>query len=612
MTKKYITIPLVLFFLLFLIRMFYINTGLFVEFQMKTNSQSIGQVFFRNTNSTFNENDSKKFNLLKPSNWHNYRFKVKGNSSEIRIDPVNIAGEEIFIDNVKVYKIRGFKKETIFLNESLFIGGNQIGNLSFSNNSIKINSLGSDPYLTFNLLSNDKEYEHYFYLKDILILLFLFGICFFLVRFFKGMSTDNIHKYIIYVIVFAAFFGKCLYYSKSINLGSTPDEIAHLSYVAYLSENKKIIPDYSNFYLYDTNGNKTETKNYLEHPSIYYHFIGLFLPDNPKDVMKNYDQARNINIGIISIGIIIILYLGWLQRFSVLGHLLYSVTVTSIPMFGFEGAGINNDNLAVVGGALTLLGAQKLIKGNLSWSSYLFTFIGFSTAVISKITAGIMCGILIFFVFLYFFKSIKNKREIFNSKVITVLVCLLPASYFILLKMRYGVFQPSLQNLDFEAFKQTGFYIPPDERVILPFTSYTKLFLQKLWWSWSQVLSHVSVPKTSLFESVHLILLPILAIICLFIKKGKEFIFAKIGYISLFVFMIIHFLTVLKAHQLTGYTGGIQARYYFPLVAVVFLLSSGYLDKIKSLKLKFLVVICLVCFSVYSDFYYFMMWANFI
>ncbi|MGG1613988.1 hypothetical protein [Paenibacillus phoenicis] len=612
MFKKRYIYPI---FIIFFISIFFLydNNNAYVQFQLKTDQQGSGQIFFKKANENFQESKSVKFKIKSINQWNNYKIRIPIEyfDGDIRIDPIQTEAY-VFLDNIKVVKRTFFKKTEIQLNsvDSLTLT-NQLEELNHNSNSFSAKSVGEDPYFQFSTIGGIRSQSLYLYIKEISILLGIILSILVLYSFFRSLSSDDIPKVIIYSFVFLLILGKILFYSYSVPYGDTPDEQMHLSYVAHLKQYDTFIPNYDRFYAFDNEGNETEAVIHLEHPSIYYHLLSIFMEDNPSDVMKSYDTARNINIIISSIAIMLLLYLGFIHKFSLSAHLLYSVAVTSIPMLGFVGAGINNDNLGLVGGALTIIGCKKIIDNypQTSYPPFLIVSVGFAISVLTKLNVGAASGLIILLTFIYLAFKSKSIKLLWDRRfLVSCPIYLLPILYYMALYTGYGLLQPSLKNIAYDYLINSGFYVPEINRIHINLYGYVKHFVVGLWKTWSQIISHVIIPKENIYQSLSLLILPLLALLSFCIKpRDKTFSIARISFISIFFLMILHFISVYNSYLSRGYLGGIQARYYFSIVASIFLLSSELIDRIKNEKFKFIIVLSLIISLLYSDFYFYLL-----
>src|SRR3546814_14965050 len=106
----------------------------------------------------------------------------------------------------------------------------------------------------------------------------------------------------------------------SINVGAPPDEMAHISYVQDTIEGGTLLPDYA-----DGRIIRSDRKNYLMHPPLYYSALGAFSRITDTDPFQGHVVLRILSACLVGAG-----FLFWLLAFpnftlplppSVLGNL---------------------------------------------------------------------------------------------------------------------------------------------------------------------------------------------------------------------------------------------------------------------------------------------------
>lgn len=415
------------------------------------------------------------------------------------------------------------------------------------------------------------------------------------------IGVKNPEKYLIYFTALVLFILQSLYFARNNKFEYPPDEIRHLSYICHLKTTHQFFPDYENFHIYSRSGKESKRPNKLAHPPFYYHLMKFFAPENPADIMRSFRELRYINIIISSIGIIICFFIGFRLDLSLSFHILYSLSLISVPMLSYLAGAVNNDNLAFVGGSISLLGGIYLLEDR-KIAFYLLG-IGILISLLTKATAGIQVMIFLIIIMGYWIWS--DKRFNFSIHMIFLIFSIfLPILYYILVKLQYGTFFPSGQG---------SINIPSQ---YLKTVEYINHFFFRLWHSFTGIHSHHSIGKYSIFANYPYLIVLILAIFALFFIRKRSlllkinkniFSVVKIGFISLILFMIVHFIEVYTTHLRTGYPGGIQARYYFPLVSSVFIIAYLPFGKSKRLSIfTFLFALIILLGFLYTNFYYFL------
>ena len=158
----------------------------------------------------------------------------------------------------------------------------------------------------------------------------------------------------IYLLLSIFFMYKVNYYND--NVGKFPDEGAHISYIAYLEAEDKIIPDFREMELLKINNIDSEktygtfnddTINYLGHPPLYYNILRFTgaITVNDGSVSINMGLLRTVTHIISYLALFLAFYIGYTRIKRVMTHILYGSIVVSIPMLAYSSAGISNDSL---------------------------------------------------------------------------------------------------------------------------------------------------------------------------------------------------------------------------------------------------------------------------
>ena len=170
------------------------------------------------------------------------------------------------------------------------------------------------------------------------------------------------------------------------------DELAHLSYVAAIAQHGLAGFDLFSARLLNPNlsAGFTSAPNYLNHPAGYYLLLRPFLPEDGWPTLQTVHVLRGVNACLSSLAVACALGAGILRRFEPRLLLAYSLMVIMTPVLWSIGGAINNDNLACLGGAACVLGAQLLQLQPSSRHGQTLMVAGCVVAMLAKLTAGIM------------------------------------------------------------------------------------------------------------------------------------------------------------------------------------------------------------------------------
>lgn len=438
-----------------------------------------------------------------------------------------------------------------------------------------------------------------------------------------------------YALFLAYFIFKMVFYA--VMVGRMPDEPAHVSYVAYLQQTDRLIPDFRDMMLLgcDMSLKKcpaeecrwTDRLNYLCHPPLYYQIMRL-----ANGVRMREDGSFRIDIislkllnGIlVTLAMILVLGTGYRRiRGNYAVHLLYAAICTCVPMVAYLGGAVNNDNLALLGLTLFTIGALRFFDRVRTLSTYLTTGFGFFTAVLSKSTAAEITVLALAGMVIYILATEKSARFIIcREGIVTLPLYLVPALYYAYIYSQYGTLQPTLHSLRPDQFVTSFFYVEPAGRITMSFPRYAFYYAEAFLKTWSGIASHILVVKPN-------VLVQGFAFISLWLIMGAAVVTAGFGIIkkklptgSIALVMIVlgvcitvltQFIWAYGGFSRYGYPGNIHSRYYLCAILPITLLVVQYIEEIaaqlfnEANRKRFVYVLCVVlsCFMVYQDFIYF-------
>lgn len=422
-----------------------------------------------------------------------------------------------------------------------------------------------------------------------------------------NLNKAEIYKITIYLILLLFYFYKVNFYVNNVPIGIPPDEIAHVSYVYHLHENNKFVPQFGEMHIIDKSGQWQKTINHIVHPPLYYKFLSLFI-DNEKTVAQNIIRLRYINLHINILSVIIFLYIAYGIKVATSYHLLYATSVTSLPLLGFIGGAVNNDNISILGNALIFLGIVCLFKNNKKITPHLLISIGFCISYFSKTTSALLSFFLLIFFFVYILKNQKDK--ILNKYFyISLLFYIIPIAYQLYVCYNYNALLPS-HGASRENILPGRAYASPGS---LTFMEWSLRFLEWKWRTWVGIHAHMSIEKQHWIETIGFAFVHLFAAIGLFMKDktqdkklNKIILLSKFGALSILITSLIQLIFSYKTHLRSGYLGGLQARYYLPFLPVIPLLAINFLNRYKPTFIVSIFIIFISLHIIYFDFFYFL------
>ena len=591
---------------LFIVMIFFQNgNSIVVAMNSSTTDTLQPQVYFADKENAYTENNSRRAFRVKNNKYHFSLPELKA-IKYIRFDPAN-SEENITIDSIEIIQHNWFKITIFELPIDSLKPLNQIKNYKKIKESI-----------SFSTLQNDSQFDASFKLKHIstsrnihlslfLLSILLFTVCFYLYRVYKTEELNNLltTKLILYSLFFALALFKVDYYKEHIKVGYPPDEVAHLAYIDYVYHHSEAIPKFEEMVIFE----KENGGNYLSHPPLYYKIMSTIYSET-SSIQKNISNFRELNMIIFLASFLLLLYMGFSSKITLLGHFVYLSLISSVPMFAYLGGSITNDNLAIFGALVFILGLKRLLENRYTNLTFFIIGIGIFIAYFSKLTAAILIFFALVFFLIYAIKR-RDRFTITKMQIGFLILFLLPIVYYQLyILITYHSILPSFNVTNPEQYLKSSFFTPEQDRIHLTPLEWLGRMKEYVLGGWFGIHSHHSLEKNSLFEYIGLLTLHVLAIAALFFKCKKSdktyCIIGKIGLLALFAVMVIQYIFSYKTHLNSGYMGGLQPRYLLPFMFSFAIMASIFVERFKHIFL-FTIFIILVCIhAIYSDFFYFL------
>ncbi|MCD8132292.1 MAG: glycosyltransferase family 39 protein [Clostridiales bacterium] len=419
---------------------------------------------------------------------------------------------------------------------------------------------------------------------------------------------------LLYAVVQVIFYG--------MYVGNTPDEVYHLSYVAYLLESRTLIPDFPNMPIYPMPDwipiAEEGSINYLGHPPLYYWILTLVqMAAGGEMIHVNLLRFVSACMGLSGVCIFFALGNRYISGKYPWVHLVYAASCISVPFITYSLCGVNNDALSFLGVAVAFWGVLRFEKKNRNSLTFLLLACGMFLTIFSKLTAGLVLLVAYLVYLAYVCLREKSLRCVFNRACLVVIpFVLVVATYFGILYMRYGTIQPALGNMNYAYYMESAFYTDFSERSVLTLSEYFSYYWTNFLTTWSDIISHVSINKPSKWygwdRCIYLVLLvcPVFAVR----KKFAGRVFCLGVFAGMLFTMLMQFYNAYKNFYFTaGYMGGYQSRYYLcwvPILAFVFahLFLAAEEDgtaeySVKKQRIRVLSVVC-VLLLFYGSFLY--------
>lgn len=606
-TTKKIVLYIASICLLFFALVFFQNhTSMVVTMSTPSNTQLQSQIYFTSEGEPFSEVKSRKSFKVK-NNQYYFSLPDLKTIQYARFDPHNK-----IIDNITIHK-------TIFIQSEWFKTTlstieiknvkplNHIKDYKITKDGIQFSSINNDPQLNVGFLITPVSFSKILHLNLFILSILIVLVLSYLYQLAKTKELDSAltTKLILYSLFFAFVLFKVNYYKENIKFTYPPDELAHLSYINHLHTHNDLLPKFETMVMIN---NKT-AGNYLGHPPLYYHIMD-FVYDSNYSIVHNVDNFRALSMMIFIASFILLLYLGFSAKLSLLGHLVYLTFISSVPMYAYIGASISNDTLAIFGGLLFIVALKKLLDKEYTNLTYFILSLGIFVAYFSKLTAAILIFFISIYFFIYIFTS-KTNFKISKIQIILLLLTVLPVlSYQLYIYSNYHTLLPGLHITYPEQYLQSGFYVPEEFRQHLSYGEWLERMKNSIIGGWFGIHSHHSFTKDSIFGYLGLLILHIFAMMTLFFtcdKNNKSYcLLGKLALLSLFSVLLIQFLFSYQTHLKSGYLGGLQPRYVLPFMFSFAIMSSLFVERFKTFFLFQVIVILLCIHTLYSDFFYFL------
>lgn len=213
------------------------------------------------------------------------------------------------------------------------------------------------------------------------------------------------------------------------------DELEHLSYVASLAKFGAAASDFfPNFLLgRDWGSGFTATGNYINHPPIYYLMMRLLMSSREQPDFYDVLFLRLANVAISTLAMACIICLGILRGLERRQLLLYCMFSVLNPLVILIGSIISNDNLALLGGSLCLLGAQIVDMRPERRVGFIMMGAGCAVATAAKLTAALLTVSFaaIFLLLRYWFRRTRPPAELLLGFLLIEVAAALPYFWYI-------------------------------------------------------------------------------------------------------------------------------------------------------------------------------------
>lgn len=366
------------------------------------------------------------------------------------------------------------------------------------------------------------------------------------------------------------------------------DELAHVSYVAYLQKTGEFWPGLDQLRLLDPKSLRfTPIASYLNHPSPYYWLLARLGPSvegQPGALLP----LRLLNICLVGIGLAALQALGRSARLPRLVEYAFILPILTVPALSAITGSVNNDNLAFTGGALATLAAYRLYETPAAgW--LIAALAGMIVASLAKLTGFLLVGGMIAGVLVLIARRDGLRKD---WLLLTFGAGLIAAAPYLALWAQYGGPAPETPGHIALLQSTTPADIGWEKAPRLSFPSYVATFATTFIEQWTPSLGE----RTTLNDVM--LAIPVLEILCACVgllisarrvQDGRGTASDAIivaGAASIAAALALHLIFSYRRHLAYAYIADAYPRYYFPLIAVAPLAGLSLLAALPDTRLR--------------------------
>jgi len=352
------------------------------------------------------------------------------------------------------------------------------------------------------------------------------------------------------------------------------DEHAHLSYVLHLAAGSPLLPDLDAMRLVDLGDfdRWLDKRNYLNHPPGFYWLMAMLAQASASDAGLVLG-LRLANVALSTGALAVAFWMAGRSGWSAAAQLSFMALVVFVPTLPVLGGIVSNDNLALLGGVVGCAGAFVLLQGERGWRPWALMAVGFLLAGLAKLTAGLLCGLLLAIVLAMLIRQRGLGGLSPYGLCALALAAVLASVPYLAFWLSHGSPAPMTEGLQamLEArLAETG---PSPAQRLSP-GAYLLHFLTSMlvYWPPSTPASRLEL---ALLAAPLLTLLLCLAGVVLAFRAPSSLpldptrALVACGAIALLVLMLLHFAFAYGLHLETGWHRAVNPRYYFPALPIL-------------------------------------------
>lgn len=353
---------------------------------------------------------------------------------------------------------------------------------------------------------------------------------------------------LVVALLLIAFLASTVAHIFNPNIPAGFDELAHVSFVAQIQQ-CACLPTLDELRMLDPVTRQfTLEPSYLNHPPTYYAALSI-----GPDIATWLPAFRLFNV--LLTGAAMVLLFATLFRLVAepLPRIAGAVLIGTVPLMGQLAGTVNNDNLAMLGGAMTVFGGARYI-GRKTAANLAILCGGVLVAALAKLTALLLCGV---FLVVILIQAKSHPRHVLNAAAALALAAL----PYALLTLHYGSPAPHTagqMRMLLDGAKDAGW----DTQARLGPVAYVFFFCRSMLEGWMPRFGS----RTALQHAALLLPLAVFALAARFAWRDR---LCKAGAYAAAVMFAVHISFSYQRHVETGWMLDAYPRYYFPMLGIL-------------------------------------------
>jgi len=365
------------------------------------------------------------------------------------------------------------------------------------------------------------------------------------------------------------------------------DEVAHISYVAYLQTDGPKWPWFSEMRMIDPVTFRFDAEqSYLNHPPFYYWLVAALGPhvvQQPASLIVH----RLLNVVLVSMGLFALLLLARRMKLEQTEFYAFAIMIVATPVMASLAGSVNNDNLGLFGGALALLGLHAYVASS-SRTWLIVACCGLLAASAAKLTGLLLVGTTLTVVVALL--TVHRKFCWVDTAIVATALAVAAVPY-VLFVIQYGSPAPNTpaQSAMLTSGAATAGWAA---ELRMGFAAYVLFFLKSLLMDWMPALKPrgmfhlalLALPAGIILVSIAGWIASIRALLSGAARPADFIVIA--GMAAFASTLAVHIAFSYQRHLQTGWMMDAYPRYYLPLIAIVPMAALAGSSAIPNIRLR--------------------------